>query len=352
MEDFPFRLYTGVCVNGSSMKTVILRVFSVLLQVSETIIQDPKYAEYVDYIDPYRTLIGYFNSIRELGGAVRLLDDDVRKRIQRLRTIYGFPKERYIDNVEELTSRVPSYRIPQILELLDKSTGNKELDVALATNMISVGMDVDRLGLMVVNGQPKQTSEYIQASSRVGRSKPGLVVTVYNPYRPRDLSHYENFKGYHSRLYNHVEGTTATPFAARARDRALHASLVAMLRLKNSNLINNKDAVNISSINLSELKGIFRQRVSISHNKNLKDTLNDLDHFLDNWQNLSRRESTLQYYFFPSSENLNKSEVRLLSRFNDRVPKILEERDTLDSMRQIEATSKIYIQDGWYKSEK
>lgn len=194
------------------MKTVILRVFSVLLQVSETIIQDPKYAEYVDYIDPYRTLIGYFNSIRELGGAVRLLDDDVRKRIQRLRTIYGFPKERYIDNVEELTSRVPSYRIPQILELLDKSTGNKELDVALATNMISVGMDVDRLGLMVVNGQPKQTSEYIQASSRVGRSKPGLVVTVYNPYRPRDLSHYENFKGYHSRLYNHVEGTTATPF--------------------------------------------------------------------------------------------------------------------------------------------
>lgn len=352
LEDFPFRLYTGVCVNGSSMKTVILRVFSVLLQVSETIIQDPKYAEYVDYIDPYRTLIGYFNSIRELGGAVRLLDDDVRKRIQRLRTIYGFPKERYIDNVEELTSRVPSYRIPQILELLDKSTGNKELDVALATNMISVGMDVDRLGLMVVNGQPKQTSEYIQASSRVGRSKPGLVVTVYNPYRPRDLSHYENFKGYHSRLYNHVEGTTATPFAARARDRALHASLVAMLRLKNSNLINNKDAVNISSINLSELKGIFRQRVSISHNKNLKDTLNDLDHFLDNWQNLSRRESTLQYYFFPSSENLNKSEVRLLSRFNDRVPKILEERDTLDSMRQIEATSKIYIQDGWYKSEK
>ncbi|MED1738111.1 DISARM system helicase DrmA [Bacillus swezeyi] len=352
LEDFPFRLYTGVCVSGQSVKTVVLRVFAVLLQVSETIIQDPKYAKYVDYIDPYRTLIGYFNSIRELGGAVRLLDDDVRKRIQRLKKIYGFPKERYIDNVEELTSRIPSYRIPQILELLDKSTGNNELDVALATNMISVGMDVDRLGLMVVNGQPKQTSEYIQASSRVGRSKPGLVVTVYNPYRPRDLSHYENFKGYHSRLYNYVEGTTATPFAARARDRALHASLVAILRLRNKNLANNKDAINISSINLSELKGIIKKRVSISDNKNLTDTLNDLNLFLDRWQNLSVTEPSLQYYFYPSPENLKKNEVRLLSRFNDRVPKINIERDTLDAMRQIEASSKIYIQEGWYKIEK
>lgn len=98
--------------------------------------------------------------------------------------------------------------------------------------MIAVGMDVDRLGLMVVDGQPKQNSEYIQATSRIGRSFPGLVVMIYNPYRPRDLSHYENFTGYHSQLYRFVEGTTATPFSARARDRVLHALIISAIRLK------------------------------------------------------------------------------------------------------------------------
>lgn len=347
LKESPFRLYAGVCVSGQSVKTVLLRVFAVLLQVSENILHDPKYAKYVEFIDPYRTVIGYFNSIRELGGAVRLLDDDIRKRIQTLKNKYGYPKERYIDNQEELTSRIPSHRIPEILELLEKSTGNNELDVALATNMISVGMDVDRLGLMIVNGQPKQTSEYIQASSRVGRSKPGLVVTVYNPYRPRDLSHYENFKGYHSRLYNYVEGTTATPFAARARDRALHASAVAILRLKNDSLSKNEEAYNINTINIADLKNVFYKRVSISDIKNIHETMNDLDNFIDNWLGLSASNTSLQYYFYPNKKNLEKSELRLLSRFNDRVPKVIEEYDTLDSMRQIETSSKIYIKEGW-----
>ena len=112
-----------------------------------------------------------------------------------------------------------SYEIPNKLKELETPyTSNDCLDTAVATNMIAVGMDVDRLGLMVVTGQPKQNSEYIQATSRIGRAFPGLVVTLYNPYRPRDLSHYENFTGYHSQLYRFVEGTTATPFSARARD--------------------------------------------------------------------------------------------------------------------------------------
>lgn len=196
-------------------------MYALILQAAYTYsLQD----EYKEVIDPYYSLVGYFNSIRELGGAVRLLQDDIPKRIYRIKNKYGLDKQRYLNHNVEITSRMSSYKIPEKLNQLEITCDSKEcLDTAIATNMIAVGMDVDRLGLMVVTGQPKQNSEYIQATSRIGRAFPGLVVTLYNAYRPRDLSHYENFTGYHSQLYRFVEGTTATPFSARARDRVMHA---------------------------------------------------------------------------------------------------------------------------------
>src|SRR5712691_467550 len=108
----------------------------------------------------------------------------------------------------------------------------RPLDVLLATNMVSVGVDVPRLGLMVVAGQPKTTAEYIQATSRVGRQFPGLVVTVYNWTRPRDLSHYETFEYYHATFYKHVEALSVTPFSLGALSRGLTALLVACVRLQ------------------------------------------------------------------------------------------------------------------------
>jgi superfamily II DNA/RNA helicase len=115
-----------------------------------------------------------------------------------------------------------------------KDMPKRPLDVLLATNMVSVGVDVKRLGLMVVAGQPKTTAEYIQATSRVGRSHPGLVCTVYNWARPRDLSHYETFEHYHSTFYKHVEALSVTPFAPGALARGLTALLVACVRLQGS----------------------------------------------------------------------------------------------------------------------
>lgn len=347
IEDYPFRLYSGICVVGHSMKTVLLRVYAVLLQVTENLLDNP---DYKDYVDPYRTLVGYFNSVRELGGAVRLLDDDIRKRIQTLQKKYSYPRQRFINRNEELTSRIPSYKIPKVLELLDREVGNNELDVALATNMISVGMDVDRLGLMVITGQPKQTSEYIQASSRVGRNKPGFVVTIYNPYRPRDLSHYQNFKGYHSRLYHYVEGTTATPFASRARDRSLHAIAVSILRLTKKLLAKNDDAVNVRNINLEFLRDLIDERVRIVDHSSKEDTINDLNQFIDGWIRLSSIYEKLQYYFYPNSKNARVHNlVRLLGRYSEKKEKY--ENQTLDSMRQIEGTSKLYIYEGWINNE-
>jgi hypothetical protein len=196
------------------------------------------------------TLVGYFNSIRELAGTRRLVEDDIRARL-RDADQRGLAKRR-VRAVEELTSRKSGTDIPRILERLEakfdqtmeaqraqeRKEGNRTssptpYDVVLATNMISVGVDVDRLGMMVVAGQPKNTSEYIQATSRVGRSNagPGLVCTVYNWARPRDLSHYERMEHYHATFYKHVEALSVTPFSARALDRGLSGVLVALMRL-------------------------------------------------------------------------------------------------------------------------
>ena len=146
-------------------------------------------------------MIGYFNSIRELGGAVRLLDDDIASRIRVVKNKYNSSEQRYLsfEGKKEITSRIPSWEIAQVLEKLAISYDkNKEkqgcYDVVIATNMIAVGMDVDRLGLMSVVGQPKQNSEYIQATSRVGRQHPGIIFTVYNPYRPKRTDFIKQYK--------------------------------------------------------------------------------------------------------------------------------------------------------------
>lgn len=336
LTERPFRFYGGVCATGQSMKTTLLRVYAVLLQATQNFIDNP---EYKDYLDPYRTLIGYFNSIRELGGTVRLLDDDIPDRLYVLKEKYKYEKQRYINVHDEITSRTPSYKIPQVLENLEKTINDKCcMDVAIATNMIAVGMDIDRLGLMVVTGQPKLTSEYIQSTSRVGRKYPGLVITIYNPYRPRDLSHYENFVAYHSQLYRYVEGTTATPFAARARDRVLHAIVIALLRLRNKEMAPNSGARNIDIVAeevLDEVKNIILNRVQDVEPLNLYDTQKELDVFIDDWKRLNEEEKDL-FYYVPYTDKYN----RLINYYDRYVSD--KEKATLNSMREVESPSSLY----------
>lgn len=238
-EEYPGRRYLGICAPGKRLKAALIRVYVAHLAAAQQL-----YERYGKAADPWMTLVGYFNSMRELGGMRRLVDDDVRLRLQSA-DARGLAK-RTLRPPEELTSRRSSADIPRILDRLetvfdpaqDKLRGagkNKDkaipLDVLLATNMISVGVDVSRLGSMVVAGQPKTTAEYIQATSRVGRRAPGLVCTVFNWARARDLSHYERFEHYHATFYQHVEALSVTPFAARALDRGLTALLVSLVRL-------------------------------------------------------------------------------------------------------------------------
>jgi hypothetical protein len=207
------------------------------------------YNKYGQTVDPWMTLVGYFNSMNELGGMRRLVEDDVRSRLGRMDQ-RGLAR-RNSPYLEELTSRKSATDIPEILDRLERvhtPTNGKgtalprSIDVLLATNMISVGVDVKRLGLMVVTGQPKTTAEYIQATSRVGRSAPGLVCVVFNWARPRDISHYEQFEHYHATFYQQVEALSVTPFAPRALDRGLAALLVSYVRLLGSEFNENSQA--------------------------------------------------------------------------------------------------------------
>lgn len=336
VEDNPFRKYVGVCAPGKSVKTALLRVYAIILQAAYTCSLKE---EYKDVIDPYYSLVGYFNSIRELGGAVRLLQDDIPRWIFRIKNKYGLAKPRYLNNKAEITSRMQSYRIPEKLKQLETTCASKEcLDTAIATNMIAVGMDVDRLGLMVVNGQPKQNSEYIQATSRIGRAFPGLVVTLYNAYRPRDLSHYENFTGYHSQLYRFVEGTTATPFSARARDRVMHALILSAIRLKFPKMANNPDAANIGSLTDQELdsvKKLIISRLNIIKPSAIADAEEEIDRFIDWWKLRAVQDRKLRYYIATP-----RNYSRLISPYDQ--PRNDNEKATLRSMREVESSANMY----------
>lgn len=233
-EDKPARLYVGLASPGRGPKLIFLRVLTTLLAAARAEAQGGADA------DAYETALCYFNALRELGGARRIVEDEVRARL----ATYGAERRR-LDPADapfadrrlreplELTSRVSTDQVAEAKERLALRCGDAAgVDVAMATNMISVGLDIGRLGLMLVQGQPKAAAEYIQATSRVGRreGQPGLVLALLNAHKPRDRMHHEQFRQFHACFYRSVEATSVTPWAARALDRALAAVVVAAAR--------------------------------------------------------------------------------------------------------------------------
>ena len=241
-ENNPPRWYLGLAAQGRGPKLVFLRALTTLVAAAQAAYENCGGASAIpNPADPYLTALCYFNALRELGGARRIVEDEVRDRAAR----YGSERRRISPADEpfrnrrlreplELTSRVSTDQVAEAKRRLELSFGpsGETVDVALATNMISVGLDITRLGLMLVQSQPKTAAEYIQATSRVGRhpSRPGLVVTILNVHRPRDRMHYEQFGQFHRTFYRAVEATSVTPWAARALDRALAAVVVSVAR--------------------------------------------------------------------------------------------------------------------------
>ena len=338
-EDYGTRQYVGVMASATSHATLLVRTYAALLQATADI-------EGSDATrDPYWTLLGYFNSLRVLGSANLQVEGDVRDRLELVARREG-SRPRKLRPPTELNSRVPSAEIPRALKGLERTVSSgAAADVVLATNMISVGVDIDRLGLMTVMGQPQSSAEYIQATSRVGRKYPGLVVTIFNSARSRDRSHYENFIPYHQALYRAVEATSATPFAARARDRGLHGVLVSLARLLFEDLSFDTAAWRAADRydELTEAVNLLIKRVEDVAEEEADDTIKQLQDLVDVWTTEAEAKPNMRY------KNSKNREAALLiepeAAMTDDTVEYSQQHapwPTLQSMRDVDAESGLY----------
>jgi hypothetical protein len=306
----PGRMYIGVMPSGKTSTTMQIRLLADCIQGAALLNSDDTVK------DKYWTQVVYCNSIRELGTSKSIIYDDVKEYSKRLADRMGVEPRYYSDNaVEELTSRIPAETIPEILQRLETEYPSDDaIDVLLATNMISVGVDINRLGLMMILGQPKTTSEYIQASSRVGRSFPGLVVTLYSPVKSRDRSHFEQFRKYHQALYRYVEPTSVTPFSPPVRNKALHAVVITLIRhmlgyAKNDSL----SAFDSASDGANEIVQELTKRVNIIDSTEAEPTAKEIRLILDRIEELREQDAGISY------DNLAGSEkIPLLRRLGDK----------------------------------
>lgn len=305
------RKYVGLMPSGKTKAMMEVRAIAALLQNAKS----------MDLSDELRdklwTLTVYFNSLKDLGKCSTLIDDDVKDFILRMSIRLGKRRDaRLIFGADELTSRVSTTELNETLDKLEKLTYSKEnfankryaSNVLLATNMISVGIDVARLNVMLLVGQPKLTSEYIQASSRVGRSHPGVAFTLYDGAKSRDRSHYEQFKTYHESLYRYVEPTGATPFSKPARDRALHAVVTTMMRHSDSGLSGDKDAglfdKDYFESKIENIKEYIANRVSdITTRANIglvdesEEIRAEIQDFFNRWHTLAENFGGTDFYY-------------------------------------------------------
>jgi superfamily II DNA/RNA helicase len=327
------RLYIGVMSSNHRSTTSVVRTASALLQ-SFNEIDDLSDEEK----DAYWTLVIYHLSLRALGKTVSFSRDDIPARIKIIAKTEDIARKIDDEDILELTSNLSSSQIPASLKRMEKKFNDKDsVSILACTNMLSVGIDVPRLGLMMIDGQPKTTSEYIQASSRVGRGRvPGIVVTHYSASKPRDRSHYESFLAYHSSIYRFVEPASVTPFSLPSRNRALHAALVILIR-HGAGYSANIDAKRFNPADPQVIKAIniLLDQAKIKDPQEAANTEAHLHRLIKEWQ--SRIEKSARYPLAYKSES--KQVHSLLKSFGSQG----EGWPTLHTMRSIDPDCKITV---------
>lgn len=343
------RKYVGIMPSGKTKAMMEIRAMAAMLQKSYEIegLDEEK--------DKYWTLTVYFNSLRDLGKASTLVDDDVKDFIKRM-SYRMMRRPRNLVGADELTSRINTTHLNNTLDKLEKREYSQEninngiyaSDVLIATNMISVGIDIARLNIMLMVGQPKLTGEYIQASSRIGREYPGVAFVQYDSTKSRDRSHYERFTSYHDSFYRYVEPTSATPFSDPARTRALHAVLVSILRNRahldddySAGEFDKKlhaDDIRFCKEFVVDRAAKMNMRIERGAKIDLKELESEVDRFFDRWHLLAKRLNGDTPFCFGRKYMMTTPEkggMRLLKQFNkDEFDD--DATETLTSMRNVD----------------
>lgn len=340
----PARTYIGLCDMGGSIANLLIRLYATLFFTKALFIKQGKDAE---VIDQYFTTIGYFNALKDLGASSTIIQDRIFTHIRNLvaRTFKAESEKFQIKAGDvkvfehsELTSRKSSKEIRETLDQLSLPyTDPASFSYVLASNMLSVGIDIDRLGVMTVYNQPKSNAEYIQATSRVGRRRPGLVAVLYNDMRSRDKSHYEQFGYYHKSFYRYVEATSVTPFSMRAIEKALHCVFVALVRAQIPRLSANDTArdFNANDSEVIEIKEYLLDRVRQIMPDSVAFARAVLDGFSQAWQKVAEENSNTLYYKNYSGHPSLLSAAEEDSELG--LPKIL------NSLRNVEPSVNVYF---------
>jgi len=369
----PGRLYVGYLAPMLGRNKCLAPLATALMAAPEAIFNEMG-DDTNDLLEAWWSLIIYHGSIKGVGVSHNAIDIDVLGRLDKLKRelMKVSMSNRDESNspplntnsitrkqlaVAQLTSQSSAEKNAQTFTQLEIPRGHSNcLDVALATNMISVGLDVSRLALMIINGQPLTTGEYIQSSSRVGRSSvPGLVFTNYYRDQTRSLSHYESFKAYHESFYRFVEPTSITPFTYQARFRALHAALVISIRHSLSTMLNNNSAGEFEPDDEQTLKVIetlkrqCKKRCWIKKKEGKHESMKldpdlfnlmaqHLDNLVIEWsERVEKSNESKRSLVFSEQDNTRNSD-RLLYNHHDKIPGLWP---TLQSMRNVEASSLI-----------
>ncbi|MCL6562011.1 MAG: hypothetical protein K6U87_03280 [Firmicutes bacterium] len=284
----PGTLYVGVYAPAlRSMQSLEVWTIAGLLEAANQLPEEQR--------DAWWTVLAFFNSLRELGTTISLLQSDIPDHLKAIGNRLGirWSEIRRVSNILELTSRLRSGEISGAITSLETPYGVKGVvDVCLASNIIEVGVDIDRLSLMVVAGQPKTTSQYIQVTGRVGRrwtERPALVVTLYNASKPRDRSHYEHFRSYHQRLYSYVEPSSVTPFSTPALERGLHALMVGYVRQHGDKKVGRSPYPCPAQL-LDQFFNTLKARVAVAQPEAIAQAQNVFQKRLEEWQRWQRTD--------------------------------------------------------------